>query len=231
MPIRINLLAEDEALEGLRRKDPVKRAIWLGAFAVFLVLLWGLTLFLKITVVKFELSGLESKWKSMEKNVKQVDENRRRATGIEQNLSALSQFVTNRFLWANALNALQQTCVSNVQLSRLKADQSYLQIEAVKPPAKAAGAGAVARAKPAATVEKIVLHLEGRDYSIQAGEQVSRYKEAMLAFPFFQATLQKTNTIQLASLSPPMADLIKKISFARFDLQLNFQEKERRLNE
>ena len=39
MPIRINLLAEAQAAEEMRRKDPVKRAVWIGGFVIFLVLL------------------------------------------------------------------------------------------------------------------------------------------------------------------------------------------------
>ena len=30
MPIRLNLLAEAQAAEDLRRRDPVKRALWLA---------------------------------------------------------------------------------------------------------------------------------------------------------------------------------------------------------
>jgi len=38
MPIRINLLAESQALEEMRRRDPVKRAIWVGVLVVSLLL-------------------------------------------------------------------------------------------------------------------------------------------------------------------------------------------------
>lgn len=52
MPIRINLLAEAQAAEEMRRKDPVKRSIWIGGFIVFLTLLAALTLQLKISRVR-----------------------------------------------------------------------------------------------------------------------------------------------------------------------------------
>ena len=42
MPIRINLLEENLVQEEQRRKDPVKRAVWIGGFVVFLVGLWAL---------------------------------------------------------------------------------------------------------------------------------------------------------------------------------------------
>jgi hypothetical protein len=236
MPIRINLLAEDQELEEQRRKNPVKRALWISGFVIFLVLLWGLTLFFKILVAKSELASLESKWSDMANKVKQVEDNRKRIREMEVRLSALHQFTTNRFVWANALDALQQTCVDNTRLVRLKVDQTYAQIEPPKPPGGAPAAppvpGAAAPPKPPATAcERIVLHLEGLDYGARPGDQVARYKETLLAFPFFQSRLQKTNSILLTSLSAPQADPVSKGAFVQFGLQLSFQEKERRLYE
>jgi hypothetical protein len=240
MPIRINLLAEDQELEERRRKNPVKRAVWLGGFVIFLVLLWGLTLFLKITVARSELTATESKWKEMEKEVKQVAENRRQSAELERKLSALAQYTTNRFLWANTLDALQQTLVENVQLLRFKAEQTYAFNEPAKPPVGPGAlpggpplpggpAPAAAAAKPATASERIVVHLEGRDAGARPGDQVPRYKETLLNSPYFQAHLQKTNSILLTSLSAPQTGAVQRASYVNFGLQLNLQEKERRL--
>ena len=44
MPIRINLLAEEQAAEEMRRRDPIKRALFAGAALAVLMLGWiGLT--------------------------------------------------------------------------------------------------------------------------------------------------------------------------------------------
>lgn len=233
MPIRINLLAEDQAAEEMRRKDPVKRAIWYGGFLVALVLLWALSIFLQSIFARMELSSLETRWKLMEKQVKQVEADRRLTAEVGQKLSALSQFTTNRFLWANALNALQQASVPNVQIIRLKAEQYYLQGDAPKPaPAAALAPGSAPAAKaPALAVEKIVLRLDGRDFSPRVGEQIPRLKEMLAGTPFFQAGLQKTNSILLTSLSAPQTETQSKGTYVVFGLQLNFQDKERRLYE
>ncbi len=241
MPIRINLLAEDLELEEMRRKDPVKRALWISGFVVFLVVLWGLTLFLKIVVAKAETASLESKWAGMESLARQVDENRRKTAEVERRLSALTQFATNRFLWGSALDALQRCGVDNTHLVRLKAEQAYSTPEPAKAavlppgvppsaaPAPAATAGSPSKAPVAR--EKISVLLDGRDYSPRVGEQVSKFKEALAASPFFQAHLDKTNSIQLTSLSAPQDDSSRKAAFVQFGLQLNLQEKERRLYE
>jgi hypothetical protein len=60
---------------------------------------------------------------------------------------------------------------------------------------------------------------------------VPRYKEALANSAFFQARLQRTNSVMLTSLSAPQADSLKRTSFVVFGLQLNFQDKERRLYE
>ncbi|MBI5385047.1 MAG: hypothetical protein HZA90_10215 [Verrucomicrobia bacterium] len=235
MPIRINLLAEDQAAEEMRRKDPVKRAIWIAGFVVFLVLLYGFTVFLKSTVWRMELAGLEAQWRSMEKACRQVEFDRTRTADIEKRLSALTQFTTNRFLWANALNALQQTSVEHIQIVRFKAEQIYVAGDPAKGatnrPAAAAPAASATANKPTLAIERIVLHLDGRDFSPRAPEQVTRFKEVLAGVPFFQSTLQKTNAILLTSLSAPQADGSGKNSFVVFGLQINFAEKERKLYE
>jgi hypothetical protein len=233
MPTRLNLLAEDQAIETMKRNDPVKRAVWLGGFAVSLVLLWGLSLFFKITVAKVDLARLELRWGRMEAAVKAVQENRRRQGEIEQKLAALSQFTGERFLYANALNAFQQTCVENVQLIRLRSSHTYTRIEAAKSavPAGSPRDAAKPLLRPASAVEKIVLSLDGSDVSSRSGEQVPRFREVIAGYPFFKENLQKTNSILLTSLSAPQAESSRKTTTVMFGLQLNFQEKERRLNE
>jgi hypothetical protein len=229
MPIRINLLAEDQALEEMRRKDPVKRSIWVGGFVLFLVALWGLTVFLKTTVVRVELSSLKGKWESIEKQVKAVENWRRQDVEISQKQSALQQFATNRFLYGNVMNALQQTVVDKVQVMRFRTQQSFSQNE--PPRAAAAAAGAAAPAKGASATEHVQVTLDGRDASPRSGDGVPRYKDALALSPVLQATLQKTNNIQLISLSAPQNDPIKGGTFVLFGLQMNFQDKERRLYE
>src|SRR6185295_3695795 len=106
MPIRINLLAEAQAAEEMRRKDPVKRSIWIGAFLVFVVLLVSVTLQFKIIQARSEVSAVQATWKSIEKPFQEVNDHRNRKIELEKRLAALDQFTTNRTLWATALDAL-----------------------------------------------------------------------------------------------------------------------------
>ncbi len=230
MPIRINLLADAQAAEEMRRKDPVKRAIWIGAFVVFAVLVWAGTLQLKIMAARSDITSLQVSWTSIESKVKQVREHRARTREIEGRLSALDQFTTNRTLWANAFNALQFTLVDNVRIVRLKTEQTFALAEVPRPvtPATPAATRAVV-AKPVLTTERSSLTIEGRDYSLRQADQIPRYKETLLNAPYFADVLQKTNKVQLISLSAPQTEGGR--TYVNFGLELFFQEKERRLYE
>ena len=98
MPIRINLLAEAQAAEELRRKDPVKRAVLAGILIICAVMVWSSTVQVSIIVSKSELSGLQSTWQRLEKNYNVAVDTKRKALDAEEKLSALQRLTTNRFL-------------------------------------------------------------------------------------------------------------------------------------
>src|SRR5437868_2272505 len=99
MPIKINLLAEAQAAEELRRKDPVKRAILGAILVVFAALAWSSAIQVKMLTRKSELNGVEASWKRIEKDYQAAVESRRRVLEAEEKLVALQQLTTNRFLW------------------------------------------------------------------------------------------------------------------------------------
>jgi hypothetical protein len=224
MPIRINLLAEAQAAEEMRRKDPVKRSIWIGGFAVFVVLLIGATLQFKIIAARSEVNTHVGSWKTIEKQVQEVNDHRNSTRELERKLSALDQFTTNRMLWASALDAFQHTGIEGVQLVRIRTEQIFTLNEEVRGRTNETGQ---ATGKPATVTEKIYVHVEGKDF--RAGEQVQRFKESLQAYPYFEARLDKTNRIQLTSLSAPQPDGGR--TYRHFALQLSFREKERHLYE
>ena len=127
MPIRINLLAEAQAAEELRRKDPVKKAFVVAGLVIGLVLFWSSTLQIKIISEKGHLNQLEAKWSSIEKSYKVAVDTRRQSLEAEQKIASLHRYTTNRFLLGTVLNALQKTASGNedVQVVRLKTEQSY----------------------------------------------------------------------------------------------------------
>ena len=222
MPIRINLLADAQALEGQRRRDPVKRLILAGVVAVMLILVWSSSLLVKTMIVKGDLNGFENNLSSRTNEYRQILENQRKIEDDKQKLQALHRLAVNRFLVGNLLDALQKTTVNNVQLLRLKIDQSYTMTEETKPKDDTGHSSG----KPATATEKIVLTLNARDSSPTAGDGVSKYQDALSSSPYFQYALGKGGGFRLTALGSPQTGPDGK-PFVLFTVGARFPEKTR----
>jgi hypothetical protein len=235
MPIRLNLLAEAQAAEELRRKDPVTRTMWIAGLLAGLMLLWCAVLYARLLAGQRTLASLRQQWNTLERANFQTVANRKKTIEIEDKLNALQRLSANRFLWGTALNAFQQTLegIDGVQIVKLKTDQTYIVTEEPKPrgatnaPAPAASRASVTN-KPAAATEKITMIVEGMDSSTPLGSQVIRFKEKIAGMPFFVETLQKTNGVFLtAPLSAPQVSPLGGNRFVTFSLECAFTEKVR----
>lgn len=222
MPIRINLLAEAQAAEDLRRRDPVKRTIWAGGIAVSLVLIWCLWVQFRIIRANSELQKHNVHWTSIEKRHSEVTDNLKESAVIERKLESLNRLSTNRFLWGPTLNALQQTVVDHVQTVRLKGEQSYTFVPGV---AAKTNSSKVVAAKPAAAVEKITLFIEAKDWN-PADQNYNKLKEALAKFPYFQTELtNRADALRLTSLSKPAVDPSDPLRpFVLFTLEMQYPE-------
>jgi hypothetical protein len=223
MPIRINLLAEAQALEELRRRDPVKRAIWVAAFLVIAVLGWSSSLQLKAMIANGEMSRVEAVVNSHANEYSTVLENQKKLADTSHRLRALQKLSTNRFLNGNLLNALQLTTVDEVRLMRCKVEQLYALSEEVK--AKTNSSGRMVPGKPASVAERITVTLEARDNGANPGDQVNKYKQTVADFPYFR-TVMESNEVRLASLSPPQSGGESR-PFVLFSLECRYPEKTR----
>lgn len=221
MPIRINLLAETQAAEEMRRRDPVKRAIWTGGAFVFLVLLWSGWLQLKVLNERAELQKHEGIWKSKEKSYQAVTDKQKKLGETERKLAALNRLSTNRFLWAPVLNAFQQTVVDQVAVTRIKADQSYSVTEGT--PAKTVDGKSVP-AKPSISTEKISIVLDAKDLN-PAEQNYNKFKSALANFALFRSPLQKPDSLRLTGLSQPTVEPNEPgHTSVQFTLELQYPE-------
>lgn len=223
MPIRINLLAEAQAAEELRRRDPIKRVIFGGLLAVALVLVWWSWLQLRVMVAHSNLSGIEGQIQSHTNAYQVVLVSQRKITDAKDDLAALHELTRDRFLQGNLLNALQKATVPGVQLMRLRVDQTY--VATGKTAAKTHGDRG-AREHFGTVTEKIVVTLDARDYSSNPGDEVNRFKDAISQQPYFKAALDKTNGVRLTNLSPPQIGPDGKPS-VMFTLQCTYPDRTR----
>ena len=114
MPIRINLLAETQAIEELRRHDPVKRMIFCAAFLVVLMLVWSSSLQLKAMLANKEVSDRQMQIQSQTNEIQRVLVNEKKMATFNEKLDALKKLTNSRFLQGNLLNALQRIKVDGV---------------------------------------------------------------------------------------------------------------------
>lgn len=222
MPIRINLLAEAQALEELRRRDPAKRAILFGTCLVLIVLGWSITLYSRALVRKSELARLHTELQARTNEYRHVLASMSQIREVNQRLAALQTLATNRHLNGNVLQTLQQSSVDDVQIMRFKTEQLHLLTEETK--ARTNDAGKVQLGKPATVTERIVLTLDCRDSSPNPGDQVNRYKEILTDAPYFRRVLGSAGEIKLRNLSAPQLDTETGRPFVLFTLECRYPE-------
>jgi hypothetical protein len=227
MPIRINLLAEMQALEEARRKDPVKRAVLIGVVLVAAMLVWSSVLVVQQMSARSDLSNADLNINSQTNEYTRVVNNEKRLASDKDRLRALQILITNRFLNGNLLDVLQRNMVDNVQVTRLKVNQTYVLTEEVKSktPDEEGAEKRPTVTKPATVTEKISLSLSATDTSPN-GEGATHFQNVLSAAPYFQKLLVKTNGFRLTSIGAPQVDPSGQ-SFTTFSLEAQLPDKTR----
>jgi hypothetical protein len=172
-------MAEAQVAEDMRRRDPVKRAIWICGFVVILVGLWIAKVQMDIIFENSRLKDIDSEWVAKKDKYAAVTNNQARIGDITRKLTALENLSTNRFLWGNVLNALQQTVVDQVQVMRVVGSQTLTQEEA-----QTIGTGANKKTIPPAAVERIMLTIDAKDLNPNVHNYVA-YENKLSNFEFF----------------------------------------------
>ena len=224
MPIRLNLLAEAQAAEEARRRDPVKRVAWVSALIIVLILVWSSSLQLKAILVRSDVSHLEGQINSKTNEYRLVLDNQNKAADIKHKLDALRNLSASRLLQGNLLNALQKTTVDDVQLLRLRLEQTYVYFEGTK---ARTNEDIIIPGKPPTSTEKTLLTLEGADSCANPGDQLNKYKDALAANAYFKQVLLKTNGISLKNLAPPQISPFNSKLSVTFTLECRYPEKTR----
>jgi len=221
MPIRINLLSEALAEEDLRRRDPVKRAIFIGAFLVALSLVWFSSVWLESMLDKQKLNQVDADIQAHTNDYMQVQNNLKRIADVKKKMDALDHLSSARYLQGNFMNALQQIYVSNVQISRVRVNQSYSASAAVPAVTNSFG---VVPGRPPGMTEHVTLTMDAKDFSPNPGDQVNHFKDALLKQDYFNHNLDSSNGVRLSSLSALQTPADGK-PFVMFTLECRYLDK------
>ena len=224
MPIRINLLAEIKAEEELRRRDPVKRAIYAGVALIVVALVWFSSTVAEYLLAKRTYTTIQLEIQSKSNDCVLVRSNLKKIGESQMRVDALNKIQAARFLQGNLMNAMQQIYVPNVQLMRLRLEQTFTYKGGVA--AKTNSFGVVAGRPPSST-ERILLTLDAKDYSPNPGDQVNHFKEKITQTDYFKSRLDTNNAVRLSSLSPPQASVGDSRPYVMFSLECRYQDKTR----
>lgn len=223
MPIQINLLAEAKIAEDLRRRDPVKRAIFGGIFLIVLALVWWSSIWLEVLREKNAAGQTQATIELRKAAYQQALDYEKKIAEAEGRLAALQKLTQARFLQGNFLNALQQLNTDGVQLTHLRLDQSYY---AAPVAANTTNNSRATPGNPAKMTERIAMTLTARDSSASPGDQVNKFKDAVSSQPYFKETLNAINGVLLTSLSSAQTDPTGH-PYVMFTLESTFSEKPR----
>jgi hypothetical protein len=225
MPIRLNLLAELQAAEEVRRRNPVKRVIWVAALLVCLMLVWWSSLQLQAMVKRSELNQISLRMDSKTNEFQTLLDSQKKILDVTHKLASLQQLATNRFLNGSLLNALQYCTVDGIQVLHLKVNQSYTVTDEVKP--KTGDNGRTIPGRPASVNERISMILDAKDSSPNPGDlMITRFRQAIATNSYFLGFLGRTNEVKLTKYSPPQT-LQGEPTFVLFTVQCDFPEKTR----
>jgi hypothetical protein len=222
MPIRINLLNEALAEEDLRRRDPVKRSIFVGIFLVAISLVWFSSTWLEYKLTQQKKEQIEIDIGLHTNEFAQVQADLKKISDSQRRLNALLQLNTNRFLQGNLMNALQKAYVPNIQLMHIKVDQSFSYKEGTPDKSNSYG---VVQGRPSISTEHVSLTIDGKDSSPNL-DQMNRYKELLAQVGYFKTNLDSTNSVKLSGLSSPQSSFGRK-PFVIFTLDCRFPDKAR----
>lgn len=208
----------------MRRRDPVKQAIYLGVFLVVLSLVWFSSIWVTYVISRNTLASLQGDIQAHTNQFAEVQGNLKKTAENQKRMEALQKYSNARFFQGTVLNALQQCYAPNVQLTRLRVDQDYT-IKAGSP-AQTNSFGVVP-GKPGTSTEKILLTLEAKDYSPNPGDQVNRFKEVVTKQSYFKSALIPTNGVRLASTPSVSQTAQGDKPSVHFTLECRFSDKTR----
>jgi hypothetical protein len=218
MPIRINLLAEQQYAEEMRRRDPVKRGFQAGGILVGLLLLVSLAVQIKNWSVGAELHRLERQWRALENKTSLVKTNLKTIGDIDDKLARLHQLATNRFLWGPVLNALQFSAVEGIEVVHFKAAQSFALVPEVKGKDKT-------KPSPALSTEKTILTIDAKYFGTEADDKIDQFRKNLRHNEYLKTYFTNDNLIELKSQAPPQQDPVDPAkSFVAFSLECRFPE-------
>lgn len=231
MPIKINLLAEQIEERERRRRDPVKRAMYVAGSIVALFLLFVGSLQWTIMGRGGEINDLEATFKKLESDYKKALALEKDIQVYKNKNQALITYGRERFLWATVLDELQYAMVDNLKVIQVTGSQKFL-IEKQKDN-KLDKEGILEKAgSPARSTERTVFNIQALDYG-NGGDDWNHFEfkslvESRFSDRFFGTSEKSDNEVlgkvTMQNLSSPLIDPITGVRFRNLEIDCEFPQ-------
>ncbi len=219
MPIRLNLLAEQQYQEELRRKDPVKRGYYVAGGLVALMILWVMINQVGVWRTSSRLSSLQTELKQYDRVIATTKTNKSTLRLLIDNVSLLGRLATNRVLSGSVLNSMQYSIINNIELTRLRLLQTNSVIPAVK---GTQGKPSI----PASAHHTTLLLLDAQHVGRSADVPIGEFRKKLRTETFLKQYLTNDNMIKQPTQSPEQADpLDTNRIVVLFTLECRFPDK------
>jgi hypothetical protein len=219
MPIRINLLEEEQKAKLARKRDPVMFSVRCGLLGLGLLLAFSAVLYSKEQSLRARVTGLKEEW----------DRRQPRFTATEMNIKTYQKLVAKselvrsqaetRFLWAPELELYKDIIPSSVQITRFVGHRD------VHTPAPVAGS----KAPPPSPNESVKVTLEGL---VEGNRPELVVHDFLTQLKKSQRLTEHVAEIKLVSLNRPQSllrradsDAPVEATTARFVIEIQYKEK------
>lgn len=220
--VQINVLAEEQEAADLRRRDPIRRGSWLAGVLVALMVCWAGLLQIKLWRASARLERSTGELSSLQAKIDEIQGYSRNARAIERTLEGLQKLAVNRFLWGTTLNALQFTTVENIQIIRLKLEQTISNSPATKPATNINNR--IILGRPATATERITLTIQAKDFSDPPAADT--FIENVRSYPYFKTGFRRLDPVRLIDRDPRQVDPTDaNKSFILFTIECAYAER------
>ena len=138
---------------------------------------------LNISFENRNYTAIKGDWESKMTKYATVTNEQMQTGEVERKLSQLDYLSTNRFLWGPVLNALQQSVIEQVQVTKLSGEQTYAREDS-----HIVNVGTTRKVIPAVTTEKISLSIAAKDLKPN-DQNYTKYKESLCSYSYFAKRL------------------------------------------
>lgn len=118
MPIRINLLEEEQKAKLARKRDPIMLTVRLSLLGLLVIFSLSVILYARERALNAQLAGLRTEWTQREPKSQKTEADIKALQKLVAKTDVVRNQVQNRFLWAPQLELYKDVIPSTVQVTR-----------------------------------------------------------------------------------------------------------------